>query len=93
MSTCLNVSDLSDLYFCSFLRYKLIDYFENLQLIAIISASGVGLAIYSAISLLNSFQVGVHQSAEAENHMTSVERVIEYTSIESEADLESMKTS
>ena len=36
------------------------------------------------------FQWGIKQSAELENHMTSVERVLEYFSIEKEAPLESL---
>lgn len=69
-------------------------YFIVFNVLSIInvalSASAIGLAISSAISLLNGFQVGVQQSTEVENQMTSVERVIEYSRIESEADLESI---
>lgn len=39
--------------------------------------------------LTGMFQFGVHQSAEVENQMVSVERVLEYSTIEPEAALES----
>ena len=54
-----------------------------------INSSEVGLVISSTIVLAFSFQWSIRQSAEVENQMTSVERVIEYTKIESEAALES----
>ena len=41
--------------------------------------------------MINVLQWGIYQSAEAENQMTSVERVIEYSQLDSEADLESNK--
>ncbi|XP_076255687.1 putative multidrug resistance-associated protein lethal(2)03659 isoform X3 [Rhynchophorus ferrugineus] len=49
----------------------------------------VGLAITQAIGLTGMLQWGMRQSTELENQMTSVERVVEYSSIEHEADLES----
>ena len=45
----------------------------------------VGLAISSCITLTGMLQWGVRQSAEVENLMTSVERVLEYSSLEQEA--------
>ncbi|ERL93563.1 hypothetical protein D910_10852 [Dendroctonus ponderosae] len=45
----------------------------------------VGLAITQAMSLTGMFQWGMRQWSELENHMTSVERVVEYTDIEQEA--------
>ena len=54
-----------------------------------VSASEAGLVIYSAIMLIDVLQWGIYQSAEAENQMTSVERFIEYSQLDSEADLES----
>ncbi|XP_075896037.1 ATP-binding cassette sub-family C member 4-like isoform X2 [Nelusetta ayraudi] len=45
----------------------------------------VGLALSYAITLTGMFQWGVRQSAEIENMMTSVERVVEYAELESEA--------
>ncbi|KAJ8916764.1 hypothetical protein NQ315_013969 [Exocentrus adspersus] len=49
----------------------------------------VGLAITQAIGLTGMFQWGMRQSTELENQMTSVERVVEYSSIEHEGALES----
>lgn len=50
----------------------------------------VGLAITQCIGLTGLFQWGMRQSAELENQMTSVERVLEFTRIEHEPELESV---
>ncbi|KAF2894428.1 hypothetical protein ILUMI_11735 [Ignelater luminosus] len=50
----------------------------------------VGLAITQAMGLTSVFQWGMRQSAEMENQMTSVERVLEYTAIEQEPPFESL---
>ncbi|XP_034236432.1 probable multidrug resistance-associated protein lethal(2)03659 [Thrips palmi] len=49
----------------------------------------VGLAITQAISLTGMLQWGLRQEAEVENHMTSVERVLEYAKLPSEPPMES----
>lgn len=49
----------------------------------------VGLAITQALGMTGMVQWGMRQSAELENNMTSVERVVEYEGIESEGALES----
>ncbi|XP_067669590.1 ATP-binding cassette sub-family C member 4-like isoform X2 [Haliotis asinina] len=51
----------------------------------------VGLSITYAMTLMGLFQWGVRQSAEVENQMISVERVLEYSQLPSEAPLESGK--
>ncbi|XP_043548623.1 multidrug resistance-associated protein 4 [Chiloscyllium plagiosum] len=59
--------------------------------VAELDAGQVGLALSYAITLMGMFQWGVRQSAEVENLMTSVERVLDYTELESEAPWESHK--
>ncbi|KAI8429941.1 hypothetical protein MSG28_000407 [Choristoneura fumiferana] len=54
-----------------------------------VSGGNVGLAITQAISLTGMFQWGMRQSTELENQMTSVERIDEYSKIESEPPLQS----
>uniref|UniRef100_A0A7N8XUN0 Multidrug resistance-associated protein 4 n=1 Tax=Mastacembelus armatus TaxID=205130 RepID=A0A7N8XUN0_9TELE len=49
-----------------------------------LDAGSVGLALTYSVTLIGMFQWGVRQSAEVENMMTSVERVVEYTELESE---------
>ena len=48
----------------------------------------VGVAISSCIFLTGALQYGMRQSAEAENLMTSVERIVEYGTLKPEAYLE-----
>ncbi|XP_024119607.1 multidrug resistance-associated protein 4 [Oryzias melastigma] len=56
-----------------------------------LDAGSVGLALTYAVTLMGMFQWGVRQSAEVENMMTSVERVVEYTELQSEAPWEMQK--
>ncbi|XP_049887227.1 ATP-binding cassette sub-family C member 4-like isoform X2 [Pectinophora gossypiella] len=49
----------------------------------------VGLAITQAMGLTGMFQWGMRQSTELENQMTSVERIQEYSKVESEPPLQS----
>ncbi|RVE75296.1 hypothetical protein OJAV_G00015460 [Oryzias javanicus] len=56
-----------------------------------LDAGSVGLALTYAVTLMGMFQWGVRQSAEVENMMTSVERVVEYTELQSEAPWETQK--
>ncbi|EDV33395.1 uncharacterized protein Dana_GF24219 [Drosophila ananassae] len=51
----------------------------------------IGLAITQAMSMTGTVQWGMRQSAELENSMTSVERVLEYRNLESEGEFESPK--
>jgi ATP-binding cassette, subfamily C (CFTR/MRP), member 4 len=55
------------------------------------SGGNVGLAITQALGLTGMFQWGMRQSAEMENQMTSVERVIEFSNLEAEPPLETDK--
>lgn len=56
----------------------------------ILAHSGnVGLAILQCINMIGMCQWGMRQTAEIENQMTSVERVIEYADLPSEPPLES----
>ncbi|KAJ0181224.1 hypothetical protein K1T71_003309 [Dendrolimus kikuchii] len=53
------------------------------------NGGNVGLAITQAMGLTGMFQWGMRQSTELENQMTSVERIQEYSTIESEPPLQS----
>eukprot|EP00051_Salpingoeca_urceolata_P017449 m.237611 g.237611 ORF g.237611 m.237611 type:complete len:1401 (-) comp18957_c0_seq3:248-4450(-) len=52
-----------------------------------LSPGEVGLSLVYVLQLTGLFQWCVRQSAEVENHMTSVERVLEYTLLEDENDV------
>ncbi|KAL5274290.1 ABCC4 family protein [Megaselia abdita] len=53
------------------------------------NGGNVGLAITQAMGMTGMVQWGMRQSAELENTMTSVERVVEYDTIEPEGELDS----
>ncbi|XP_030376834.1 probable multidrug resistance-associated protein lethal(2)03659 isoform X2 [Scaptodrosophila lebanonensis] len=53
------------------------------------SPGQIGLAITQAMSMTGMVQWGMRQSAELENSMTSVERVVEYKNLEPEGEFES----
>lgn len=57
----------------------------------VMESGQVGLAILSNINLLGLCQYGMRQSAELENQMTSIERIMEYAELPSEPPLESDK--
>ncbi|XP_019519396.1 PREDICTED: multidrug resistance-associated protein 4 [Hipposideros armiger] len=59
--------------------------FGSLILAKTLDAGQVGLALSYALTLMGTFQWCVRQSAEVENMMISVERVMEYTDLEKEA--------
>nr|XP_028693047.1 multidrug resistance-associated protein 4 isoform X4 [Macaca mulatta] len=65
--------------------------FGSLILAKTLDAGQVGLALSYALTLMGMFQWCVRQSAEVENMMISVERVIEYTDLEKEAPWECQK--
>ena len=81
---CVGLRDCNYLFHC--LNSPPIQLFFFLKAL---SGSEAGLAISSAMALTGMFQWGVRQSAEVENQMTSVERVIEYSKLPREADFES----
>ncbi|XP_037038321.1 probable multidrug resistance-associated protein lethal(2)03659 isoform X1 [Bradysia coprophila] len=54
-----------------------------------VRSGNIGLAILNCINLIGMCQWGMRQTAEIESQMTSVERVMEYADLKSEAALES----
>nr|XP_054302515.1 ATP-binding cassette sub-family C member 4 isoform X3 [Pongo pygmaeus]XP_054385521.1 ATP-binding cassette sub-family C member 4 isoform X4 [Pongo abelii] len=71
--------------------FVIIVAFGSLILAKTLDAGQVGLALSYALTLMGMFQWCVRQSAEVENMMISVERVIEYTDLEKEAPWEYQK--
>ncbi|XP_036105449.1 multidrug resistance-associated protein 4 isoform X2 [Molossus molossus] len=76
--------------------YKTEERFQELfdahqDLHSALDAGQVGLALSYALTLMGMFQWCVRQSAEVENMMISVERVMEYTDLEKEAPWEYKK--
>ncbi|XP_045834036.1 ATP-binding cassette sub-family C member 4 isoform X2 [Meles meles] len=65
--------------------FVIIVAFGSLILATTVDAGQVGLALSYALTLMGMFQWCVRQSAEVENMMISVERVMEYTDLEKEA--------
>ena len=68
-------------------------FYEIFYEILDVLGGDVGVAISSCIFLTGALQFGMRQSAEAENLMTSVERVMEYGDLPSEADLTNSESS
>ncbi|XP_054158177.1 ATP-binding cassette subfamily C member 4-like [Oppia nitens] len=54
-----------------------------------LSSGTAGLIITIALNLIGGTQTGIRQSAEMENQMTSVERIVEYSKLESEGLIDS----
>ncbi|KAJ6646818.1 putative multidrug resistance-associated protein lethal [Pseudolycoriella hygida] len=76
--------DLVCLLFISFVT------FSFLSVDFAMGSGKVGLAILSSMALIHMCQWGMRQSAEMENQMTSVERIVEYAELPSEPPLESV---
>ncbi|XP_010629028.1 multidrug resistance-associated protein 4 isoform X1 [Fukomys damarensis] len=71
--------------------FVIVTAYGSLILAHTLDAGQVGLALSYALTLMGMFQWSVRQSAEVENMMISVERVIEYTDLEKEAPWEYQK--
>lgn len=54
-----------------------------------INGSEIGLIISSMVNFASRFRLGVQKSTELENHMVSVERIIEYIQLRPERALTS----
>lgn len=70
----------------SFLPFKII----FLNFLAY-TGSQIGLVITQCMGLSGLIQWGMRQSAEMDNQMTAVERVLEFTTVEQEEDLHSVQ--
>ncbi|KAM7356664.1 uncharacterized protein ACRADG_002316 [Cochliomyia hominivorax] len=68
--------------------YITIVTFSFLALRSSFNSGDVGLAILQSCALVGMCQWGMRQTAELENHMTSVERVLEYTNLPPEPPME-----
>lgn len=67
---------------------SLIFNFESIAAMEVQSGQ-VGLVVTISINLIGTCEWGMRQSAELENQMTSVERIVEYAQLPSEPALES----
>ena len=71
----------------SFFNYILLHTYKDYICVRNIAAGAAGLAISSVFSLGPLLSGGMQRSAELENDLVSVERLIEYEKLESEAPL------
>ncbi|KAG4078913.1 hypothetical protein HA402_007640 [Bradysia odoriphaga] len=79
------VLDLTCLIYSAIVIYSFVILEHSMDL----QGGRVGLAILSSLNLISLSQWGIRQSAELENQLISVERIIEYTKLPSEPALES----
>lgn len=91
-------NNITDIYSCDLLLhmhrlilYNRTEYTKMNRALSTISGSAsgnMGLAVTQIFSLMTMCQWGMRQTSEVENQMTSVERVVEYSQLKSEAALE-----
>lgn len=73
---------------CKYILYQKQFFKINFLVGYLTSGSFVGLAISQSLALTGLLQYGMKQTVETVNHLTSVERVLQYTEMENEGPFE-----